>query len=338
MAQYRDYTVELELGSPIVTKFQADTIFGHICWAMRFLKWDTPEGGDRLGEFLRLYDQEGGPPLLVSDGFPGGYLPRPVLPPITQQELDDVVGPVSLGELVRNSHKIKAVKNLEYVPAGDFARLNSHWMDPVEIFRQLFQAHDPMSGDSHPGRTTMVQHNTVDRVRNMVMNGLYSQEETFYSNDFRKFKIYVRTSYFTREDLARIFEFIGEDGYGKDKSTGKGHFTSIVREGNELVENEDANGFMTLSSFIPKRDDPRDGYYKILHKYGKLGGSFAESGLGRNPFKKPLLMFAAGSVFRDYQYQRGKTYGSLLRDVHPSGIIRHYAYAFPIGIRLKDGL
>ena len=94
---------------------------------------------------------------------------------------------------------------------------------------------------------------------------------------------------------------------------------------------------MTLSSFIPKENDPVEGYYHILLKYGKLGGLYAKgiSEVNNNPFKKPLIMFSAGSVFYDKEYRKGKTYGALLDDVHHNKEIRHYAHAFPIGINLK---
>ena len=55
-----------------------------------------------------------------------------------------------------------------------------------------------------------------------------------------------------------------------------------------------------------------------------------------NPFKVPLIMFAAGSVFADKEYKPGKIYGSLLKKVHLNENIRHYAYAFPIGIKIED--
>ncbi len=333
MVNYLDYTVEVELKSPIITGFQSDTIFGHICWAVRFLKWDGLSNDGNLEEFLKLYGSGQSPPLLVSDGFPKGYLPRPILPPITQQELDSIVGAKNL---VANSQKIRNVKKLEYMPAGDFARLNAYDMDPIEVSKKLFNGYDRICDDLGRMQTSAVQHNTVDRVRNLVIQGLYAQEEHFHVIGAGTFEIYLRTNYFSRKDLERIFGFIGEQGYGKDKSTGKGQFTSIVRDGNELVEHEDPNGFMTLSSFIPKSGDPTKGHYKILHKYGKLGGLYAKGVLNHNPFKTPLIMFAAGSTFQDDEYRRGKTYGTLLDKVHSDKTIRHYAYAFPLGIRLKD--
>ena len=78
----RHLRVSFELKSSLRTPFQADTIFGHICWAIRHIA-----GEERLRSFLNAYD--GALPLLISDGFPvldGGtesgtyYLPRPLTP------------------------------------------------------------------------------------------------------------------------------------------------------------------------------------------------------------------------------------------------------------------
>lgn len=95
---------------------------------------------------------------------------------------------------------------------------------------------------------------------------------------------------------------------------------------------------MTLSSYIPTENDPTEGYYNIVHKFGKLGGLYAKgvAEVYGNPFKVPLIMFSAGSVFFDKNYKPGKIYGSLLKNVHKNEAIRHYAYAFPIGVNIED--
>lgn len=112
---------------------------------------------------------------------------------------------------------------------------------------------------------------------------------------------------------------------------------SEANEGMDIQEAQNPNAFMTHSSFIPKETDPVRGYYHTILKYGKLGGVYATgaSEVNKNPFKKPLIMFSAGSVFYDMEYRKGKPYGTLLDDVHDNKEIRHYAYAFPIGIDLK---
>jgi len=103
-----------------------------------------------------------------------------------------------------------------------------------------------------------------------------------------------------------------------------------IEERIDLPEWENPNSFMTLSSFIPAKADPTKGYYRVLKKHGKLGGMYAHD----NPFKRPLLMFQAGSIFFDEPVK--SNYGSLLPDVHhKQKDVRHYAYAFPIGLRIE---
>jgi CRISPR-associated protein Csm4 len=72
------YRAILKQLSPSRTPWQADTLFGHLCWQMLY-----HEGETALNDFLDLYRQRQ-PPLLFSNGFPGDYLPRPYLPPPTK--------------------------------------------------------------------------------------------------------------------------------------------------------------------------------------------------------------------------------------------------------------
>jgi len=331
MEEYKNYTIEICLKSPIITSFQSDTIFGHICWAIRFL---YQNGENKLREFLETYNQEGIPPLLVSNGFPTGYLPKPVIPPITQDELDAFVGRENR---IANSFKIKTIKKLPFIRKDSFEQLQIGTIMPLTLFKSMDTDYKTIMKDLEKEQGIVVQHNTVNRMEGKVKQGLYAQEETFYNTDARKFVIYLKTYCFSREELKTIFTFIGEGGFGRDKSTGKGYFTYDVNDGIDLQEAKNPNAFMTLSSFIPKENDPVEGYYQTILKYGKLGGLYAKGTpeVNGNPFKKPLIMFSAGSVFYDKEYCIGKPYGALLDDVHHNKGIRHYAHAFPIGIDLK---
>lgn len=330
MREYRDYTIEIILKSPIVTALQSDTIFGHICWAVRFIYTD---GEAKLGKFLDAYDDV--PPLLVSNGFPVGYLPKPVLPPVTQAELDAVL---KREDRIKNSFRIKNIKRWNLLPNSDFISLQEDKITPLSLFRLMNASYETIDKDLNSGQSVLVQHNTINRFENKVKKGLYVQEETFFSEDCGRFEIYLKTHFFTRDELKGIFEFISEGGFGRDKSIGKGHFSFDIKEGIDLPVSGRPNAFMTLSSYIPTEKDPVRGYYKTIHKYGKLGGLYAKgvSYVYGNPFKKPLIMFSAGSVFYDNDFTIGKTYGSLLKNIHQNDQIRHYAYAFPIGIKLED--
>ncbi|MBI2412901.1 MAG: hypothetical protein HYV24_06805 [Deltaproteobacteria bacterium] len=327
---YQDFTVEVALRSSVVTPFQSDTIFGHICWAIEHLGMN---GG--VEAFLQLYDNT--PPLLVSAGFPKGFVPRPVLRPGTRKELKEILDG---GESrAANAHLIKTIKKRELISRDSFAGLMQNApLTPSKLLVALKKDEDNIKKRLIENtQLSHVQHNSINRLGRISDTGLYTQEETFFKGDAGKFEIYIKTNFFSLENIRDIFAFIGENGYGRDKSTGKGHFKvegileGILRDA-VLPEVSAPNAFMTLSSYVPGADDPTIGYYNLIHKFGKLGGDFA--GGSKIPFKKPLVMLAPGSVFFDEGFDKERFYGSLLSAVHGDDGIRHYAYAFPIGIRI----
>ena len=74
------YRIDLELRSALSTPLSADTLWGHVCWGIRY-----QSGREVLEEWLARYDT-GPPPLVMSDPLPAGYWPRPVLPPMPRSE------------------------------------------------------------------------------------------------------------------------------------------------------------------------------------------------------------------------------------------------------------
>ena len=65
------YRSTLTLRSASASAWQADMLFGHLCWSLV-----RRQGEEFLTELLSEY-RSGNPPVLLSDGFPSGYLPRP---------------------------------------------------------------------------------------------------------------------------------------------------------------------------------------------------------------------------------------------------------------------
>lgn len=328
---YGNYTIEVSFHSPLATPLQADTIFGHICWAVRYLKWKKE---DRLAQFLGEFTETEPPPLLVSNGFPKGFLPKPIIPPVKQKVIDELYG---LEDRINNSFKIKTIKSTDIIPKARFSELQKERITPENLFREMIACYEEIEALNKKKESMVVQHNSIDRIKGRVKEGgLYSQEETFFDEGHGVYEVYLKTNYFAKEELKRIFMFMSEGGFGRDKSTGKGYFSFDIHDGIDLPEAESPNAFMTLSSFIPTGKNPTKGYYNIVHKFGKLGGHYAKGvdEVHRNPFKVPLIMFTAGSLFFD-KYETGKVYGSLLGEVHENKAIRHYAYAFPIGINVE---
>ncbi|MEI9479639.1 MAG: hypothetical protein WCO26_24135, partial [Deltaproteobacteria bacterium] len=73
-ANYTDFRFDVRPLSPGGTPWQSDTIMGLMAWAVAL-----NEGESAIREFLEPF-LAGDPPFVVSDGFPSGLLPNPLIP------------------------------------------------------------------------------------------------------------------------------------------------------------------------------------------------------------------------------------------------------------------
>jgi len=341
---FTTYTVKLKLLSSVITPFQADTLFGTICWGIALT-----EGDSKITEFLNLYKDKETVPLIISDGFIDGHLPVPLCKPLGLEENEKLINKVKPDvtslEKVKYIHKIKKFREIKYLP---FAYLdnNKECMSQVRLVEDFIKENISVSGKLT--ESVSVLRTSINRYDGRAMEGrLFNTDETFYNSGVT---IYVKLNKNSGLDikwLRKIFNYIEISGYGADKSTGKGQVEISIEEKDSLPHSNNPNAFISLSSFIPDASDPHDGYYEPILKYGKLGGHCANSPIsktlpkldekiGHNPFKKPLLMFRAGSTFKVEQNKKIKPYyGKIVDGVHWDNRIVHYGLAFPLGIRLE---
>jgi len=290
----KTYKIRLQAHTGTLTPFQADTIFGHLCWIVAY-----QQGGKGLEEFLKPF-KEGNPPFLVSDGFPGDLLAKPLTAEINIEDPDDR----------------KEMKRVEFLSLEDFNQVRSGKKIKPLIHEGVFES-------------IITLHNTIDRQTNRTLSegGIYRLEEKFTPNII----IYLKaTSEVWKDQIVTLFYDLSKVGFGKKKSIGKGQFSveKIVEYSFSPIEK--ANGFVTLSNFCPAENDPAEGLYKTLLKYGKLSEEFASCG---NPFKRPLLMIKTGSVFWTGG-QPKEFYGRIVQDsISPAKPeVVQYAYAFAVPI------
>jgi CRISPR-associated protein Csm4 len=130
------------------------------------------------------------------------------------------------------------------------------------------------------------------------------------------------------------FRYLARSGYGAKKSAGYGHVALAGWDPFDGFDTpEGANGFVSLSNWVPSADDPRVGFYDTLVKYGKLGEGLAAA---ENPFKFPLTMLRAGSCF----YVEGESapaYGRLVKGIAPGAPETvQYGFAFAVPARLSE--
>ncbi|MFC1968565.1 hypothetical protein ACFLVX_04170 [Chloroflexota bacterium] len=297
------YKVTLKLTSPFATDWQADTIWGHLCWALRFTY-----GEQALADFIARY--EGGqPPLLVSNGFPHDLLPRPVLPDKPSNTRPEFI-----------EHK---------------KQKNVRWLTPEE-FTKMLNGEEPALSQKDGETESVTLKNQINR-----LSGTTSSNEaettgrlfSFIQHHLDTVSIYLKIAEDYVKATEELFQNISRSGYGKRKTVGYGQFSiQAFEEYADFKSPQDANGFISLSNCIPGINDPTRGYWEILIKYGKLGEEYAITG---NPHKRPLVMFKAGSCFFDTPCR--EYYGRLVRGLsqkYPEVV--QYGYALPVPIKLPE--
>jgi CRISPR-associated protein Csm4 len=288
------YKIKFEISGSTMTPFQADTLFGHLCWVIAHT-----EGDQELESFLEPF-KRGNPPFIISDGFPGHLLPKPLTAEFS----------------VDKPEKRKEWKKIDFLDLGDFNSIRRGEKCEPKIAKDLMEVFS-------------VPHNTISRLTNTTLSegGVYNLKEISVSD----ITIYVKAaSQEWMNRVANLFRELSKSGFGRKKSIGKGQFSVAEVSEFDFPPLKKANGFVTLSNFCPSEGDPTEGLYKTFVKYGKLGEEFTFCG---NPFKRPLLMIKAGSVFRT-DGEPKEFYGKIVQDgiSPPKPEVVQYAYAFAVPI------
>lgn len=271
-----------------MTPFHSDTLMGVIAWTMKHLY-----GEQELTLFIERCRTA--PPFVISNGFPDGYLPRPMVPIVRKKQRQ-----LSRLETILEAKENKKLKN-------------HHWLTYDEFHNIVNQQEVQWSVATNPIKEHTRLHAIIDRQtgQSLEKNGLYETNE-FATPSVSIFVNYFDLSY--KHKLEQIFAHIGQTGFGAKKSSGKGVFALDVLDEDLsfLTDVSNPNGYITLSNFVPKEDDSTQGYYKVITKYGKLGEELATAG---NPHKYPMMMIQAGASF--YQTQNIPYVGRLIENVSP---------------------
>ncbi len=111
-----------------------------------------------------------------------------------------------------------------------------------------------------------------------------------------------------------LFDHLSQSGFGRDKSQGLGAFAvSGIESWEDFGDGASATAFVSLSSFVPAMGDPVEGRWRLRVKRGYLG----EHLVAGNPFKRPLVEFEPGAVFRIGSGKIAPFYGRLVGQIAP---------------------
>ena len=282
------YRFKLHPLAPWRTPWQADTLAGLLCAVCARL-----HGPDVLRQ--RLIDPmlSGAPPFVLSDAFPGDWLPAPL-----------------------------SIRAQEWPPEHYKTVKRSRWVTPAafELLRRgeslaSTALHTEMLTDDHLMLTYAHSHNTLSRFTGTTGEaesglGLFARPDTYLLthtapnrpnaslNGAEYLSLYVRAASTDALELfTDLFEELAQTGFGADVATGRGQF--------DLLDNDtpmpdldappaDANAVVCLSTFQPGPTDPMDGLWEAFSKFGKLGPDLGLADVR----KRTLILFRPGACFR----------------------------------------
>ena len=271
--ELRRFRLRLDPLSAFGTPPTSGTLFGHLCWAKR-----GRDGGAALRAWLRRLPAE---PVALSDLLPADHLPKPLLAPASGAAAD-----------------AKAVKKRRFILLDAWRGLRTG-ATAAALQKGLRDARGDVAPDPPFLHRARSPHNRLDRQTGRTPEagggGLWFADE--YWPEPRLADLYLRSALPARE-MEALIAAVGETGFGRDASTGRGRFRL---EGSEAVAWLDEaprpageRRMLSLSQGVVSAN-MRDARWRRFVLFGKLGREMIAE--GRRPWKLPLVLAEAGCTF-----------------------------------------
>jgi CRISPR-associated protein Csm4 len=278
--------------SNFATAFYGDTIFGQLCWAIRY-----KFGNDRLNELLDSYDDT--PFLIVSDGFASGYLPKPNMPTVL------------LGE--KNNEKKQNRKKV--------------WLTLKELQNGEFNKAKTSKEINFSQKEGSIIKNSINYKTSHTGEGFdpYAENEFYTSSQDIYFLIDINK--LSLKELKEVFFVLSQWGYGKNSTIGKGRFKFSNFSEVKLLKTS-STSYIGLSNASLKDIKTKEFFYMPFVRFGKHGGDLAT----KSPFKKPLLLAGSGFVLVYEDKKELQFVGEAIKghSKHKETIHQGYSIVIPI--------
>ncbi len=267
----------LELHTAFGTPLSGDTLFGQLCWTAR-----EQLGNDQLTLLLEGYTA-GRPWLVVSDGFPEGFVPKPTVPAARANELT--------GTGVASAQQRKAEKAKHWIPLAETAATLSQLLAAAVNDKRAF-GDQPVEAPQ--------PHNTLNRLTGSTGEGEfapYTQPQIFFAGGQRMdIHCVLDETRLSVETLLSLLQAIGSHGFGRDASIGLGKFSVESLTVYTFAKHTQADAYLTLSPCAPQGlgFNGVQSYWRVLTRFGRHGNVH---GISEKPFKNPVLLAATGAVF-----------------------------------------
>lgn len=362
---YKIYQWKIQPKSSFVSKIKSNIILGHVIWAMKYIY-----GEDKLQEVLDDFSS-GNAPFIFSNGFVDGYLPFFKNKTLSDDVVIEQLAYEKLISKSENKYRIKRrvyscvidrLDNIKYIPEKVFNDLRNG-LTAKEILNDILKSkrfpESLLKVDINikgnilkyvNNKKKYIDENKVEVIENYVDedytiknsinrilnttdkegNSLYTLNETYYK---KPINIFVKV----REDididmLKKSFKYIESTGFGKKSSTGKGAFETISFEEATCFDRPyEGNHFVVLSTYIPKVGDYEKAVSTNISCYkGKISGEYATR---NNVFKKPIMCFEEGSLFKGKPLDNK---GKLVFEINEDKDIFQCGIPFVVGVTINE--
>lgn len=299
------YRYILRPQSPWATPLRSDTLQGLILW--RIAERDGPEA------CLKTIDEfrQGRPPFLLSSVLPENQIFRPLLPPLPRKKFRDLAEQGKFkdhsGQSLNTREAMEAYKKFrkeDYMPLRLYLEQAAK-LDAAELFARHLQ--EPKQTEIEQTKDGLEPHVTIERHSGGSLSGGLFFNRLKYFKRGLTLHLYARTA--EPERLLELLALVGDLGFGRDASTGKGRFSVELDKSFQPQPLEAIAGSDQMLLSVGASDDLAglQGWYAVDLKNGKTGAGISP------PFKNPILMLREGSVLRT------PPQGSwILSNIHPN--------------------
>lgn len=260
---------------------RSDTLHGLVACQVR--EWEGKKACDDLVASFLAND----PAFTCSSAFPKGFLPSPVLAPISRPLFKQEFSQADKNSLYDKLQEYKAYKKKTVIPYSVWEK-HKNSLSAITLFRSFVENKKEWEMPSQ--QNILEVHNTVNReTGSNLMGGYYTTLSNYAVNEL---DIYVKAK--DHDFFEQYLKHIGELGFGSDANLGKGRFILIAKENVSYAFTTQGTAFLNLSLFSAQSLADLKGYYKCFTKKGKTWvGKSAKS-----PFKKPFIAIEEGAVLQ----------------------------------------
>ena len=274
--------------SPWGTPFRSDTLLGLLLYRLA-----EDEGEAALRAELEAF-RSGNPPFSLSSAMPEGTMFFPRLPSAGYDQIDSLMQKQPFhdekGRKLSRFEVLSEYKKFSKMPFMPIAFWEKHRgaLSSLSLFREYLEQPDLWKRSENVRQQSM--HVTIDRRSGTAVEGGLFASSSFWAPNGSAFHLYAET-----EDCPRLLqrlERLGQLGYGRDSSTGKGVFSIEEDPTFEAAVSSDMPHRLLISLLSAANLSGLEGYYATEVKIGKAGPGFCRS----NPFKRPFILVSEGSL------------------------------------------